>query len=189
VPAAADADLGYDAMTDNWANTVINVLPTVVPLATALFGAARGPGPIRDRLKQDTDVLEKLPHDSKARNAILELVDQEAQMLLLYRTARRDWSQLAVALPGSFLLWYVTVWVLRHGSWWVSPVAMAAGTLAIVLTAVVFASAQRTPWRAGPEAGGESGSAGCQSGEPMSPDGGASAVVGRANPNPSGAGQ
>ncbi|GAA0363856.1 hypothetical protein GCM10009530_11930 [Microbispora corallina] len=131
-------------MSVDWGDLVAKSLPAVVPLLTALYAATRGPGVIRERLKNDAEVLEKLP-DSDARTQLLELIGDEVRALRQYNSAKRDLTSLGMALVAAPALGYLALWLAGLGPWWGPPAALVAGFLALACTYGIFESAQRVP--------------------------------------------
>lgn len=114
----------------------------MVPLATAVFGAFRGTGALRNRLRHDAEIVEKLP-ESAARTELLELVNDEVKALRQYDAGTRNWTMLVVAIIGAAICWYGAIWLVMRATWWSVPAGVVVGFVALAFTYGIFESAQR----------------------------------------------
>ena len=124
----------------------LKALPALVPLVTVLITLGRGPGALRDRIKHDVELVEKLP-DSRARDGMLDLVEREVRDLNRFdATASRDLPMFGLSLVSAPLLGYLTLWLIRdqHG-WWTVPTAVVSGLLALLFVYGIFETGQRVP--------------------------------------------
>lgn len=129
----------------NW-ETLGKAVLAGVPVLVTVVGILRGPGALRQRLRHDVELLEKLPEDSEARNRLLTLLDKEIEQLVLVDTeGKRDWTGFGTSLVlvvalGGLGLW---LWGLDAALW--RALALIPWLFALVGLTSILESLQKIP--------------------------------------------
>lgn len=125
---------------------VAKVAIAAVPAGTAALGIARGAGGLRNRLKHDVELLEKLPDESEAKEALLSSVARQIKRIeRAEQDSSRDVPMLVLALVTAPLLGYLTLWLIQRGHWWTAILAVPTGVLGLVFVYGIFDSAENAP--------------------------------------------
>jgi hypothetical protein len=122
------------------------IIATVAPVAAALLANARGPGVQRARVRHDAELLEKLPADSSAREALLEHIEHQVRAITeTERNGSRDPAMLAFALFVTPPLGYLAIWLFQRGTWWGILGGGLSATLAALFVYGIFETAAKVP--------------------------------------------
>lgn len=120
----------------------IRLLPAVATIATVLAGLTQSAGKVRSTLKIDAETLSLLP-EGEAKRKLEAYVAERVEHLKKIDSGTRDWAVFPLAVVGTVLLGYATIWLSGLGHWWAYGLAVAAGCLGLVFLYGVFETVQK----------------------------------------------
>lgn len=122
---------------------MLKFVPALIPVVSLVLSATQGTGKERKIMAHDAEVASQLP-EGPARNAVLALVERQAE-LLGDNSRRRDTPMLVVSLLVATAAWYGTVWLFQLDQWWGYVLSLLCGIVGLLFTYGIFETAKRIP--------------------------------------------
>lgn len=122
------------------------IAAVTITASVTLAGFFSGPGALRNRLKGDIELLEKLPPESTAHSTLLANIDDQLKVIQkLDRTASRDGQGAIIGAILVVAFGWLGFYLLRLNDWWWQMGGAVTLIFAAAGLAVVFEDLQRVP--------------------------------------------
>lgn len=113
--------------------SALKVVAAALPAVAAILGLVNSSGRMRKQIRDDIELLDKLPADSEAHERLLSHIAGQVETLISWReTSKRDWSGLSVGVVITGLFGVGAWWLFGHGRFWTSVL----GALSLVVAAL-----------------------------------------------------